>query len=512
MNARTMAKTRNRNDDWSQNLPSAGSDREQLREKGQFWTPLWLAKVMASWVTQGNPAYIFDPAVGPGTFFSAARKIGFRGAFRGNEIHAAAFEEGATLGLLPADFMAVRLADFISDTSRTLHPAIISNPPYIRHHRLGLERKAELKSLADNLLGFTLDGRTGLHLYFLLKCLAHLQGDGRLAFLLPADVCEGLAATSVWQFISSNYRIEFVLTFDKGAAPFPQVDTNAMVFLISKRPPVDTLKWVRVLARDDEALTNLLVGRTSSAHAANVIERQVEEAVSTGLSRPPKTPEASGQELVEFARVVRGIATGANDFFFLASNEIEQRNLDKKFFIRALGRTRDASGEKLTEKDLDRLDALGRATYLLNLDGTPIEKLPQSLQDYIKEGESRGLHLRSLIAMRRPWYKMEVRKPPELLFAYLGRRDCRFILNLSGAVPLTGFLCVYANDKRPEAVERLWRALNDPRTLANLSYVGKSYGGGALKVEPRQLDRLHIPDSVIKEFNLVINEGVSASQ
>ena len=91
---------------------------------------------------------------------------------------------------------------------------------------------------------------------------------------------------------------------------------------------------------------------------------------------------------------------------------------------------------------------------------------------------------------------------PGLLFAYLGRRDCRFIENCAGVVPLTGFLCVYPWDTSKEYRVKLWRALNHPRTIANLPFVGKSYGGGAIKVEPRQLDSLEIPEEVLNEVGL----------
>jgi hypothetical protein len=98
---------------------------------------------------------------------------------------------------------------------------------------------------------------------------------------------------------------------------------------------------------------------------------------------------------------------------------------------------------------------------------------------------------------------MEQRTAPDLLFAYLGRRDCRFMRNRAGVVPLTGFLCVYPWDTDELQVKRLWQALNHPDTLANLAFVGKSYGGGALKVEPRQLDTLEIPPHVLALYGLV---------
>ena len=120
----------------------------------------------------------------------------------------------------------------------------------------------------------------------------------------------------------------------------------------------------------------------------------------------------------------------------------------------------------------------------------------------LKEGQDRKLHTRALISSRNPWYRMEKRVIPPILFAYLGRRHARFILNNSNAIPLTGFLCVYPWDNSNEYREKLWRALNHPKTIANLLFVGKSYGGGAIKVEPRQLDSLEIPTNVLAEVGL----------
>jgi hypothetical protein len=130
------------------------------------------------------------------------------------------------------------------------------------------------------------------------------------------------------------------------------------------------------------------------------------------------------------------------------------------------------------------------------------DELPPALRDYIQEGERLGPHDRPLIKARRPWYRMEERAVPAFLFTYLGRRDCRFIENQAGVVPLTGFLCVYPWDNTKEYREKLCRALNHPDTIANLPFVGKTYGGGAIKVEPRQLDSLEIPTKVLAEVGL----------
>jgi hypothetical protein len=97
---------------------------------------------------------------------------------------------------------------------------------------------------------------------------------------------------------------------------------------------------------------------------------------------------------------------------------------------------------------------------------------------------------------------METRVPPTFLFAYLGRRNIRFVKNSIGVLPLTGFLCVYSLSQDKNFNEKLWLALNHPDTLFNLQFVGKSYGSGAIKVEPRSLEKLTIPNHIIEKFGL----------
>ncbi len=489
-----------------QDLPSHGAGREALREKGQFWTPEWVTDAMIEWCLSASNE-IFDPAVGSGAFLRAAKRYAWENgreiSLYGCELYREEITKACAYGLSEIDVENVFIGDFIKQPSLRKYKGIVANPPYIRHHRLSQEYKAFLKELSLKTLGQTLDARSGLHIYFLIKALSLLAEGGHLAFILPADVCEGKFSNTLWGWLSKNFRIDALVTFTAAATPFPKVDTNPVILFISKNAPRKNLCWAQVKEADTNLLHTWVIEGFGQIDRPEIFacDRLLDEGLQTGLSRFPM-PQGIYENSIRFGdifKVVRGIATGCNEFFFLNSAQIAAHNLPHTAFVRAVGRGRDISSEVLTQEHVDKLDAAGHPTFLLSLNALPPKMFTGAIQKYLEYGRNLGLPERSLIKQRSTWYHMEQRKTPSWLFAYLGRRNCRFVLNNTGIVPLTGFLCVYEKVPGKFSREKLSEVLNHPATIANLPLVAKSYGGGALKVEPRQLERLPIPLSVIRE-------------
>ena len=75
------------------------------------------------------------------------------------------------------------------------------------------------------------------------------------------------------------------------------------------------------------------------------------------------------------------------------------------------------------------------------------------------------------------------------------------ILSYWWGPPQTGFLCVYPRYNNLEYIDNLWMILQHPDILENLTLVGKSYGSGAIKIEPRALEHLPIPETLVYQFN-----------
>lgn len=463
---------------------------------------------MVGYVINSGCETIFDPAVGAGAFLRAAKtaasELRRRIKLAGTEIDPDALKEARQNGLSEKDLAHVEITDFVMRPPRRTFKAIVANPPYIRHHRLPSRLKAKLRSFSADLIGSPIDGRAGLHVFFLLRGLQLLDEDGRLAFIMPADTCEGVFSPKLWSWITKHYLLEAVVTFAPDASPFKGVDTNPVIFMLRSSKPQSHFLWAKCTKPETNALKSWMLSDfdTVPSDALSVHRRRLSEGLATGLSRPPDKEESSEFTLAQFANVMRGIATGANDFFFLAVKQAVDLGIPDEFLVRAIGRTRDVPGNEIDSKVLRELEAKGRPTLLFSPDGRPPSGFPRAVRRYLERGKSMGIHKRTLIATRHPWYKMEVRSVPPILFAYLGRRNARFVRNKAGVVPLTGFLCVYPHRKEKAFIDSLWEVLGHPETVANLALVGKSYGGGAIKVEPRSLEKLRLPSRIVSSVGL----------
>jgi hypothetical protein len=488
--------------------PSGSFEREKLRQKGQFWTPHWITEPMVTYVLQNRAEILFDPAVGAGAFFSTAkqlqRKLGYVPKFVGREIDANALFQAQLNGISVEELANVSLQDFILDPPQNRFSAIVANPPYIRHHRLPAEYKSYLKQLSLRLVGKTLDGRSGLHVYFLIQSLSLLEAGGHLAFILPADTFEGVFASTLWNWIAKQFCLDAVVNFTGDASPFPGIDTNPVIVLIKNSRPQRTFWWVQCHQNETSQLQHWVENNFENINYPDLTIhlRDVAEALNTGFSRPPRQ-WSNAPTLGNYASVMRGVATGANEFFFLTKQQIQRYQLPPELFLPAIGRTRDVQTSMLDDQVLADLEAKGRPTWLFSPDARPLDQYPPAARKYFEMGIEMGIHKRTLIATRKPWYKMEVRSIPPFLFAYLGRRNSRFIRNAAGVIPLTSFLCVYPNELNTPRIDAFWQMLNDPCIEENLRLVGKSYGDGAIKVEPRGLEQLPIPEDVIKRYGLI---------
>ena len=144
----------------------------------------------------------------------------------------------------------------------------------------------------------------------------------------------------------------------------------------------------------------------------------------------------------------------------------------------------------LTDRQLDDLDAAGRPTWLFRPPGPP----GAASSRYIRGGQAAGVHHAYKCRVRDPWWRVPALPPADLLLTYMNADTPRLCVNAAGVGHLNSVHGVYLNDSTRALAEPLAVASLNSVTLLGAELSGRAYGGGVLKLEPREADGWPMPD------------------
>jgi hypothetical protein len=477
-------------------LPAA--ERNRL---GQFATPPELALDMLGLARQAlapeTPLRFLDPAVGTGVFFYALLRVfGRRRIERavGFEIDR---ETSAEAGALWAGHgLEVRTADFCRARSpaggRGRATLLVCNPPYVRHHHLGAPYKKLLRRRVGA-LGFDLSGLAGLYAYFLLLADPWLVRGGLGVWIIPAELLDVGYGRDLKAYLARRVTLLSIHRFEPSEPRFPEALVTSIVVLYRKAPP----------SRTDRAV--LACGGTLTAPKEQqlVAPADLDPETKWGPLWAPRTrrvraPTGHGT-LGDLFTVRRGLATGANDYFILDRAEARRHGLPARFLRPVLPGPRHVAGDVI-ERAADGFPAGLPPRVVLDCElpmGEVRRRYPR-LARYVDRGRRQQIHLRYLPRHRRPWYAQEHRPPAPILCTYMGRRHggrfIRFIRNRSDATPYPGPNLQRLLDSDNGLLDRIFAALRS--TEDTLEGAGRTYAGGLVKIEPRELATVVLPRSL----------------
>ena len=522
--------------------------QEARRPLGQFWTPVSIARLMAQWAIRSPDDLVLDPAVGSGVLLEAATQRLFQlGAssdhvsrqVSGIELSPLAFLLGVINLLLHHPDVHARLqcGDFLlskqvtprasqepaasytignrqlilpglETEAPTTFPerfdAIVCNPPYTRHHHLPETYKSFWADAMQREYGLRLSRFSSLFAYFFVQATRMLSPTGRMAFITPATVFEATYSRQVKEFMHRQLHLRAIVTFDETMSVFEGVDTAACITLVEgpQAPKSDSIIHLQI--REWPGTRSVLAAleqQDPMAPSWGNIQRIDRSALDarrkwTVIGRNIGMERLDADWLVplsDIAHIVRGIATGANDFFVLSDGEVAAWGLESAPLRPVLTKTREAPGYAFRRSDFERLGHENKKRWLLYLTGPVAPESP--VARYVQYGERQKLHQRSLVKTRSPWYTMEQRDPAPIYFTYLSRRRSRFIHNQADVLALNVFLCIYpipAISQDDTALKALLAVLNSTLSKDSLRAVGRSYGSDTVKIEPREMDRLPV--------------------
>ncbi len=453
---------------------------EERRPLGQTYTPRPIIEAMLRWASDhGDPVRVVDPGAGSGRYLVAAGE-----RFPGAALHGADIDPLAAL-MLRANLAAAGLADrarvHVGDYRALSLPLVdgptlfVGNPPYVRHHRIAPEWKTWLLETARR-RGLDASALAGLHVHFFLATAEYGRNGDYGAFITSSEWLDVNYGGLVRQLLLDGLGGQSLHVLAPEAPLFSDATTTSAItcFRIGETP--STMRIRRVESLSD--LGRLAGGRSVSR------QRLAGTSRWSVLTRETPRLREGYVELGELCRVHRGTVTGANAVWVRrdASPDLPERVL-----FPSITKARELFGAGAR---LGSLEALRRVVDLpVDLDVLDDDEREQ-VDRFLREARARGVHEGYIASNRRAWWSVGLRAAAPILATYMARRPPAFVRNDAGARHINIAHGLYPRERMSDVLlDRLADRLRAEVTLAQ----GRTYAGGLVKFEPREMERIPVP-------------------
>jgi adenine-specific DNA-methyltransferase len=455
----------------------------ERRTSGATYTPSTVVGAMVEWAATGlAPARIIDPGAGSARFAVAAGRRFPKAEITCIELDPlAALLARANLAVSGmADRSRVLVKDFRAmepaTGSRDGHSLYIGNPPYVRHHLISQDWKHWLTAAA-RARGHAASQLAGLHVYFFLATVLQAAPGDRGVFITAAEWLDVNYGSLVRDLALNGLGGQAIHVIEPTAKPFEDADTTAAIlcFEIGSKPRSLRLHRAKTVAE----LGGLHSGQPISR------ERLAEARRWTPLTRALRKVPSGHIELGELCRVHRGAVTGANRVFVVDALVGE---LPAEVLFPTVTRARElfAAGAVL--------ETTARLRHVVDIPAD-LDRFEESdrkrVDRFLRHAKQLGANAGYVARHRNAWWSVGLRTPAPILATYMARRAPAIVRNPADARHINIAHGLYPREPLSDGVlDRLADALRASITVDE----GRTYAGGLTKFEPREMERLMIPD------------------
>lgn len=457
-------------------------DLAHRKKFAQFFTPEQIAFFMSNWVLEGlsSDADVLEPAIGLGVFSRTMCRMNPNLNIVGYDIDKTIFSYALSNFRATHYKISLNNEDYLMAPWTQKYDAIICNPPYLKFHDYD---NATLIPLVNQKLQIHLNGFTNIYTLFLLKSVFQLKEHGKLAYIIPSEFLNSDYGVEVKRELLKSGTLRHVIIVDFNQCAFDEALTTSCVLLCQKTKTSNKITFTTINNMEDLSsfMQNSVSYNLKELDPAVKWKQYYEQSQASNYSH--LVPFST------FAKVSRGIATGANDFFTFSESKKELYNIPNSSFLRCICHAVDVKNLIFTDEDFSMLSNANKVVYLFN---GRADSDNSQVRMYIKLGEENNIHKRHLTSKRSPWYALENRIPAPIWVSVFNRKGLRFVRNIAQAYNLTTFHCVYNISEFDTNI--LFAYLITGMAKEVFLDNSRQYGNGLVKFEPNDLNRGKVAD------------------
>ena len=364
-----------------------------------------------------------------------------------------------------------------------------------------------------------LDAKSDLYIYFYFHGLSLLNPQGTFCFITSNSWLDVGYGKDLQEFILKHCHIKQIID-NQVRRSFASADVNTIIALFSAHAPLPDsgldhiARFVTFTAPFEGVLDAVIFEeveeanqrRTTKEHRIFPITQRALLESGGDLQAGDDTPakytgdkwggkylrapdiywtvlEKGKDKLVrlgDVAEVRRGFTTGANEFFYLDTEQIRKWGIEDEFLKSVIKSPRECKSILIDPSQLkfklfmcnkDKADLAGTAAL-----------------EYIEWGESQGFDQRPSCRSRAQWWDLGERQIPALAFNYLISSTARTLYSLDGCYTSDNFQEIHTDS---DLKLRLCASLNSSLFQLMVNMAGRSnFGGGLLKLQTYEVSDL----------------------
>ena len=467
------------------------SSEQKLR--GAYYTPLPLAEMMVK-LFSGNKQIknVLEPSCGDGVFLDAMNNTDIIDQF--DTITAIEIEDDEAIKVqnryeskknirvTNQDFF-----DYYEEYSYEKFDLILGNPPYIRYQYLEEEQRALLSDILTS-QGMKANKLINAWVGFMVACVNMLSNQGKIAFVIPAEILQVVYAEDLRLFLSNNLSKISIITFEE--LVFSDIEQEVVVFIGEKGEEEKGIRIIELNNLDD--LKDFDINSNGFQKLQHVHEKWTKYFTTDKENELVSEIRNNNlfQKLSDCALINVGITTGNNKYFSVDKNTVEKYELES--VVRPLiGRSSHANSIFFTQDDWMENVNSGKAAYLIDFPETPYDKYPEKHREYIELGEEKKENKGYKCSIRDRWYRIPSIWVPDAFFLRRNNLYPKFVLNRCEAVSTDTMHRIKFNDG--VSAERIMLSYYNSISFAFTELCGRSYGGGVLEILPGEVGNIYVP-------------------